>query len=809
MEFTEMEKTAMKEYQQKFIDELNQENIVEVLHLQRAKVSGCICPICGSGSGRNGTGATVTKNRIVCYSNNCFSEHGEDVLGALRRINGGTIDSILKEHFGSRYDIAGVIKEIRGETKTTNNAPNNAPQRTTPNPRTLTQEIEKAHAALMQNETALSYLKGRGLTIDTITKHKLGYAEWGYNSILTGDNIQFQRGSYKQTLFKYIYPLIDANNNAYYFIAEITDRTQIDQYNPKYLNMKGTPRRIYNESCIQGNRGVIFVCEGIFDALSIEQLGGRAIAALGVGGKDRVKELESSYNTNNAYVIATDSDTAGQNAAEAWKKALNGIGRSCTIAPIPGAKDANELLQKDPAALESYIKQTTTEAMKDKARYEELLGIASRILEEKGAEPEGAGDLAGELIDREQEARDYPGRAAAAKIQGFINQISAESGLAPYSTGFKELDKLLDGGIYQGGLYFIGAISSLGKTTFALQIADNIAKAGHDVLIFSLEMDDRELMSKSISRYSFLKAKEWGTPEKAKTTRGIMTGSLYKYYDQTEKKLIMESIAAYGKTAEHIYISVGVGNIGVKEITERIKQHIRIIGSPPIVLIDYLQIIAPADIRATDKQNIDKEVLELKRLARDTNTAVIGISSFNRQSYTEPVSMASFKESGAIEYSSDVLIGLQYYGMDFISGEAEKSRNKRIRDIIDGYEARAREGQDEQIQVKILKNRNGRKGNCVLDFYPKFNYFEDTTKDIEELETIEENKVDRFQEGLDKMLDLFRATAGGNDMTQLEAMAQKAKMKPASLKAKLKEYSLYFRVDKNIVTLIEQGGEVL
>lgn len=70
------------------------------------------------------------------------------------------------------------------------------------------------------------------------------------------------------------------------------------------------------------------------------------------------------------------------------------------------------------------------------------------------------------------------------------------------STGFENLDKLLDGGLYPG-LYVIGANSSLGKTTLVLQIADSIAKSGQGVLIFSLEMSRFELIAKTLSRMSF------------------------------------------------------------------------------------------------------------------------------------------------------------------------------------------------------------------------------------------------------------------------------------------------------------------
>ena len=63
------------------------------------------------------------------------------------------------------------------------------------------------------------------------------------------------------------------------------------------------------------------------------------------------------------------------------------------------------------------------------------------------------------------------------------------------------------------------------------------------------------------------------------------------------------------------------------------------------MIIDYVQILAPHDPRATDKQIIDRAVLELKRISRDFKTPVIGISSFNRMSYKNAVSMEAFKES--------------------------------------------------------------------------------------------------------------------------------------------------------------------
>ncbi len=82
----------------------------------------------------------------------------------------------------------------------------------------------------------------------------------------------------------------------------------------------------------------------------------------------------------------------------------------------------------------------------------------------------------------------------------------------------------------------------------------------------------------------------------------------------------------------------------------------------------------------------------------------------------------------AIEYSSDVLIGLQYEGMDFTEGEKDKDREKRIRGLVKQNIDFAKRGLPQALQIKILKNRNGGKGDTAISFFPMFNYFEDVKK---------------------------------------------------------------------------------
>lgn len=566
----------------------------------------------------------------------------------------------------------------------------------------FTDVLEAAHKALLNNEQALAYIQSRGLSMDIIKEYKLGYAAGGYNSLLK-DMPQLQSKSRKAELYKYIFPYTDTEGRLTYFLSEITDRQQVDDCNGKYRKINkgdtGIAAQIFNERYLQQAEApaVIFICEGIYDALSVEEVGGKAIAFVGTAHR-RFLQLCKKYKPNTTFVIALDNDDAGQQATDKVKEGLDYLELPYIVRTAASGKDFNDDLREDRGSLTDYIGQVTQEAT------------------------EGQRKLA------EQAKEAYMHTSTAYYLQSFIDEIEKSKQATFYPTGFSSVDNLLDGGLYSG-LYCIGAISSLGKTTYCLQILDNIAAAGHDVIIFSLEMARTELIAKSVSRHTLLEdLNQHNSTSHAKTTRGITTGTRYADYSREDRKIIQAGILAYSQYAEHIYIHEGVGNIGVENIRATVERHIKITGNRPIVLIDYLQILAPYNDRATDKQNTDKAVLELKRLSRDYSIPVIVISSFNRDNYTAPVNMASFKESGAVEYSSDVLLALQYEGMDWQEGENEKDRNKRVRELMRSVISKGRQGQAQSIQVKVLKNRNGSKGDTCIDFYPMFNYFTEKGK---------------------------------------------------------------------------------
>ena len=139
-------------------------------------------------------------------------------------------------------------------------------------------------------------------------------------------------------------------------------------------------------------------------------------------------------------------------------------------------------------------------------------------------------------------------------------------------------------------------------------------------------------------------------------------------------------------------------------------------NKPPVVIIDYLQIIAKEDDRTIDKSHIDKAVTELKKISRQYRAPVMAISSFNRDNYDQPVNLTSFKESGGIEYSADVILGLQFTEMLDDKGKVKKSFN------VDEEKKK----NPRRVQAKLLKNRNGETGKAInFKFNAKYNYFEE------------------------------------------------------------------------------------
>lgn len=508
----------------------------------------------------------------------------------------------------------------------------------------------EAHKRL--NET--DYPEQRGLSRDVIEHFNLGYEprytkgtggeEWSALIIPTG------KGTY---------------------IARNTDPKA--GKNDRYRKQGGNP--LYNTNALTSAQKPVFIVEGELDALSVITAGGEAVALGSTANSVNLLRLVKVQRPTQPLFLALDNDTDGKQTTEELEAGLKALNIPFySVNPYGNSKDANEALLTD---RETFITN---------------IAGAERMEEEA----------------KEAEKKAYLETSAASHLQSFIDGI-ADSVNTPYiPTGFPKLDLVLEGGLYEG-LYFIGAISSLGKTTFITQIADQIAQQGTDVLIFSLEMARAELMAKSISRHTMeLVLTGGGEVRDAKTNRGITTGKRYPNYSQTEINLINEAVNAYGSYAQNIYIHEGIGDIGTEQIRATVAKHILFTGKTPLVVVDYLQILDPNNERATDKQNTDKAVMELKRISRDYKLPLLAISSFNRANYKVAVTMEAFKESGAVEYSSDILMGLQLKGQGTRDFDVDKAKDANPR----------------EIELVILKNRNGPTGRTVpFEYYPLFNLF--------------------------------------------------------------------------------------
>ena len=218
-------------------------------------------------------------------------------------------------------------------------------------------------------------------------------------------------------------------------------------------------------------------------------------------------------------------------------------------------------------------------------------------------------------------------------------------------TMFPLLDEQLGDGLF-AGLYVIGAPSSIGKTTFSLQMADQLAKQHIHVLFFSMEQSRLELVTKSITRT----AREIfpGDQGNLRTSLQIRKGYTTTATEQALKRYA-DTIAPYMNIIE------GNFSTTVNEIRQTVKRYIEQNNVRPVVFIDYLQVMESVKTgHAQDQRTItDQNIKALKILSRDLETPVIVISSVNRSSYYRPITMDSFKESGGVEFTADVSLALE------------------------------------------------------------------------------------------------------------------------------------------------------
>lgn len=267
-------------------------------------------------------------------------------------------------------------------------------------------------------------------------------------------------------------------------------------------------------------------------------------------------------------------------------------------------------------------------------------------------------------------------------------------------TGFTHLNYVANG--LMSGLFILGAAPSTGKTTFAKQLADQVVEANPDAacLFVSLEQSREELRVKTLSRLSGVE------------NRDILRGRLDRAL--TGWKAVKTAAEAYqGAVADRFFILEGdkattpdrirLAALQVKRATQAARL---------LVVVDYLQVIPTEDQYKDPRTKVDAVVSDLRRLARDLDAAVVAVSSVGRTSYDRP-GMASFKESGGVEYAAD-LGAVMWRDKSDPTGETPyKGVTRRT---------------TRRLKLDIVKNRNGERSRIEYDFLPEVSAFVEKNK---------------------------------------------------------------------------------
>ncbi len=486
-----------------------------------------------------------------------------------------------------------------------------------------------------QTEEQKQYFKSRGLE-HTIEKYKLCVAK-------TEDGLRAILPYWK-------------DGKVVYYTARALENQE-----PKYKNLPGIAPLWNEEYLTTSQKGdVIIVCEGIFDALSCEELGYSAIA---LGGTQHLEKLfERAENTPASIFFLFDNDSAGRAAGEKAKK------KGFVVFQIPEEfKDVNEMFVKDREKLKQCIEQQIRTASKP-----DVISIYIEELFEA--------DMVRNIKNRKK-------------------------------TGFEELDEQMGGGL-NSGLYIVGGIPSIGKTTFTHQLAEQMAEQGEDVLFFTLEQTKFIFVAKSLSRITAkinLEKGEINPIIKAIPSSQIMNGDISGDYLDLAKE-------QYKKIAERVSVIDYIKT--VEGIREYVRRYIQRNNVRPIIIVDYLQILQCENNQLTDKQRIDYIITDLTEMSREFDTLFFVISSLNRANYLSPLDFESFKESGGIEYTADVVWGLQYQILSDETFKKEKPEEKRERIRNASIEHPRR------VELVCLKNRFGKPYfKCLFEYYPEVDWF--------------------------------------------------------------------------------------
>jgi len=271
-----------------------------------------------------------------------------------------------------------------------------------------------------------------------------------------------------------------------------------------------------------------------------------------------------------------------------------------------------------------------------------------------------------------QERKDNEVRHINAYLSATINEIeeayNTKGRLTGVLSGFKDLDEILSG-FQNGDLIVLAARTSIGKTAFALNIAENIAVGGTKCVFFSCEMSPNQICKRLVSSLGGVDHKR------------LVNGNL-------ETKVDFDKMNnASNKIHDSQFYADFTPLIPFQEL--KAKSRIAVRNGCKIIFIDYITLIKYGDHKTPKWERTGDLIKELKSMARELDVPVVVLSQLNRQAEGQKPTLAELRQSGEIEEHADIIIFLH------------------------------RERGESQTDMIIAKHRNGATGIKPL-------YFDDT-----------------------------------------------------------------------------------
>jgi len=370
------------------------------------------------------------------------------------------------------------------------------------------------------------------------------------------------------------------------------------------------------------------------------------------------------------------------------------LGTRGKLADVGGLAYLSTLVRDTPTAANA---RAYAQIVREKALLRSLVSagnaIASSVFNEEGM---AARDLVNQAEQRvfeiaERGARRSEGAQWVRRmLPGLIEKIdewhSNPDAMRGLATGFVDFDRRT-GGLRGGDLVIVAGRPSMGKTTLAINMAENVAldpKVKGSVLVFSMEMPSEQLMTRMLSSVG-------GVP-----LHDIRSGRV------TDQDWARISSATSQLQEARIFIdeSPGLTPTELRARARRVKRE----HGLNLVVVDYLQLMQVSGTKENRATEISEISRGLKALAKELDVPVIALSQLNRsveQRESKRPVMSDLRESGAIEQDADMIL--------FIYREEVYDKNT------------PRKG---EADIDLAKHRNGETGHFILTFQGQFTRFQ-------------------------------------------------------------------------------------